>query len=141
MKSIQVRARSTWLIGAPNAASSYPRLRARWRMWAWSILTCRVAMYPGWPGRSAPGNICAVSHLPVSSKTFCPRGLESIIRVAPRAHADDAPYAIAAVRLREGVSLLGRVVDVPLDALAVGLPVRFRPIVVKDRSAVGFGPA
>jgi uncharacterized OB-fold protein len=65
----------------------------------------------------------------------------TIIRVAPRAHADDAPYAIAAVRLREGVSLLGRVVDVPLDALAVGLPVRFRPIVVKDRSAIGFGPA
>ena len=65
----------------------------------------------------------------------------TIIRVAPRAHADDAPYAIAAVRLREGVSLLGRVVDVPLNALAIGLPVRFRPIVVKDRSAVGFGPA
>jgi len=45
------------------------------------------------------------------------------------------------VRLREGVSLLGRVVGVPLDALAVGLPVRFRPLVVKDRSVVGFGPA
>jgi uncharacterized OB-fold protein len=65
----------------------------------------------------------------------------TIIRVAPRGHADDAPYAIAAVRLREGVSLLGRVVDVPLDSLAVGMPVRFRPIVVKDRPAIGFGPA
>jgi uncharacterized protein len=65
----------------------------------------------------------------------------TIIRVAPRGHADEAPYAIAAVRLREGVSLLGRVVDVPLDALAIGLPVRFRPIVVKDHPAIGFGPA
>jgi uncharacterized OB-fold protein len=65
----------------------------------------------------------------------------TVIRVAPRGHADDTPYAIAAVRLREGVSLLGRVVDVPLDTLAVGLPVRFRPLVVRDRSAVGFGPA
>ena len=65
----------------------------------------------------------------------------TVIRVAPRGHAGDAPYAIAAVRLREGVSLLGRVVDVPLEALAVGLPVRFRPIVVKDRPAIGFGPA
>ena len=65
----------------------------------------------------------------------------TVIRVAPRGHADAAPYAIAAVRLREGVSLLGRVVDVPLDALAIGLPVRFRPLVVKDRSVVGFGPA
>jgi uncharacterized OB-fold protein len=65
----------------------------------------------------------------------------TVIRVAPRGHADDAPYAIAAVRLREGVSLLGRVVDVPFGALAVGLPVRFRPLLVRDRSAIGFGPA
>jgi uncharacterized OB-fold protein len=55
----------------------------------------------------------------------------TVIRVAPRGHADEAPYAIAAVRLRE----------VPLDRLAVGMPVRFRPLVVKDRSAIGFGPA
>jgi hypothetical protein len=33
------------------------------------------------------------------------------------------------------------VVDVPLDTLAIGMPVRFRPIVVKDRPAIGFGPA
>ena len=65
----------------------------------------------------------------------------TVIRVAPRGHADEAPYAIAAVRLREGVSVLGRVIDIPLDALAIGLPVRFRPVVVKDHSAIGFGPA
>jgi uncharacterized OB-fold protein len=65
----------------------------------------------------------------------------TVIRVAPRGHADEAPYAIAAVRLREGVSLLGRVVDIPLDALAIGAAVRFRPILVKDRPVVGFGPA
>ena len=63
-----------------------------------------------------------------------------MIRVAPRGHADDAPYAIAAVQLREGVSLLGRVVDIPLDRLAIGLAVRFRPLIVKDRPALGFGP-
>jgi hypothetical protein len=64
----------------------------------------------------------------------------TVIRVAPRGHAGDAPYAIAAVRLVEGVSLLGRVVDIPLDKLAVGLNVRFRPLVVRDQTAVGFGP-
>ena len=64
----------------------------------------------------------------------------TVIRVAPRGHAGDAPYAIAAVRLTEGVSLLGRVVDVPLDKLAVGLGVRFRPLVVRDQTALGFGP-
>jgi hypothetical protein len=45
------------------------------------------------------------------------------------------------VQLREGVSLLGRIVDIPFDKLDVGVPVRFRPILVKDHPAIGFGPA
>jgi hypothetical protein len=65
----------------------------------------------------------------------------TIIRVAPRAHAADAPYAIAAVQLREGVSILGRLVDIPIEQVAVGLPVRFRPLVRNGQTAVGFGPA
>jgi len=64
----------------------------------------------------------------------------TVIRVAPRGHAADAPYAIAAVRLKEGVSLLGRIVEIPLEKLAVGLRVRFRPLVKKDQTSVGFGP-
>jgi uncharacterized OB-fold protein len=65
----------------------------------------------------------------------------TVIRVAPTRHAGDAPYAIAVVRLREGVSLIGRVVDIPLEALAIGLPVRFRPLVTDTQTSVGFGPA
>jgi uncharacterized OB-fold protein len=65
----------------------------------------------------------------------------TVIRVAPAHHAGDAPYAIAIVKLREGVSLMGRVVDVPLDALALGLPVRFRPLVTDGQTSIGFGPA
>jgi uncharacterized OB-fold protein len=65
----------------------------------------------------------------------------TVIRVAPTRHAVDAPYAIAVVKLREGVSLMGRVVDIPLDRLAIGLPVRFRPIVKENQTSVGFGPA
>jgi uncharacterized OB-fold protein len=65
----------------------------------------------------------------------------TVIRVAPRAHAADVPYAIAAVQLEEGVSLLGRVVDIPLEKLAVGLPVRFRPLTSNGQTALGFGPA
>lgn len=64
----------------------------------------------------------------------------TIIRIAPRGHAGDAPYAIAAVRLVEGVSLLGRVVDIPFDDLAIGRKVRFRPLRIRDHTAVGFGP-
>ena len=65
----------------------------------------------------------------------------TVIRVAPRRFAGDAPYAIAHVRLAEGPGMLGRVVDVPLDKLAVGLRVRFRPILTNEQTSVGFGPA
>lgn len=65
----------------------------------------------------------------------------TVIRVAPRGHVGEVPYAIAAVQLEEGVGLLGRVVDIPIDAIAVGLPVRFRPVQSRDQTVVGFGPA
>ena len=65
----------------------------------------------------------------------------TIIRVAPRGHAADVPYAIAAVQMKEGVSMLGRVMDVPLDRLKVGLAVRFRPLIRDGQTAVAFGPA
>ena len=64
----------------------------------------------------------------------------TVIRIAPRGHAGDAPYAIAAVRLVEGVSLLGRIVDIPFDELAIGRKVRFRPLQIHARTALGFGP-
>ncbi len=65
----------------------------------------------------------------------------TVIRVGPRAHARDVPYAIAAVQLKEGVSLLGRVVDIPIEKLTVGLAVRFRPLTGDGTTAIGFGPA
>ena len=65
----------------------------------------------------------------------------TVIRVAPRGHVGQTPYAVAVVRLTEGVSLLGRVTDVPLESLRVGLPVRFHPLVSGDETTVGFGPA
>ena len=64
----------------------------------------------------------------------------TVIRVAPRKFVGEVPYAIAAVRLTEGVSLLGRVVDVPVDRVDVGMRVRFRPL-GGDHAAIGFGPA
>lgn len=65
----------------------------------------------------------------------------TVIRVAPRGHVGQTPYAVAVVRLTEGVSLLGRVTDLPLESLRVGLPVRFRPLVTDGETMVGFGPA
>jgi uncharacterized OB-fold protein len=65
----------------------------------------------------------------------------TVIRVAPARHVSEVPYAIAVVTLREGLSLMGRVVDIPLDALTIGLPVRFRPLVTDTQTSIGFGPA
>lgn len=65
----------------------------------------------------------------------------TVIRVPPRGYAEDAPYAVAVVQLDEGVSLLGRITDIPLETLKVGLPVRFRPIIRDGQTVVGFGPA
>ena len=65
----------------------------------------------------------------------------TVIRVAPRNYVGDVPYAIAVVNLREGVSLIGRIVEIPLDTLAIGLPVRFRPLATETQTSVGFGRA
>jgi len=62
----------------------------------------------------------------------------TVIRVAPARHGAAAPYGIAVVRMREGVSLIGRIVDIPLDELKIGLPVKFRPLVINGQTAIGF---
>jgi len=62
----------------------------------------------------------------------------TIIRVAPAKHAADAPYAVGVVKLKEGASIFGRMVDAPFEKLAIGVAVRFRPVVINDKTAVGF---
>jgi uncharacterized OB-fold protein len=122
------------------------------------VITLRHFFEKAREGRLTAVRCGRCGELAVPPKEFCPscaqRAWEpvdlsgegtiasyTVIRVAARAHAADVPYAIAAVQMKEGVSFLGRVVDVPLDKVAVGLPVRFRPLVNDGQTAVGFGPA
>ena len=113
--------------------------------------------------RAREGTLTAIrcgkcGELAIPPKEFCPKCQQraweavplagdgtiasyTVIRVAPTLRAAEVPYAIAVVKLREGVSLIGRVVDIPLDTLGVGLPVRFRPLVNDNQTSVGFGPA
>ena len=65
----------------------------------------------------------------------------TVIRVAPRGRGGEVPYAIVVVKLDEGVSLLGRAVDLPFESLKAGLPVRFRPVQLESQTLIGFGPA
>jgi uncharacterized OB-fold protein len=109
-------------------------------------------------GRLTAVKCTACGELAIPPKQFCPacgkRGWQAellsgggtiasytVIRVAPRKFAAEAPYALAQVRLNEGVSILGRIVDVPLDRLAIGLEVKFRPLVRGDQTGIAFGPA
>ena len=62
----------------------------------------------------------------------------TVIRVPPARHAEAAPYAVGVVRLAEGASIFGRIVDVPFEKLEIGLPLRFRPIVVLGQPVIGF---
>ena len=61
--------------------------------------------------------------------------------ILSRGSTPEAPHAVVIVRLAEGISLPGRVVDLPLESLAEGLPVRFRPLVAGGQTVIGFGPA
>lgn len=65
----------------------------------------------------------------------------TVIRIPPRGRAAEAPYAVAVVRMDEGVSLLGRISDVPLNVLKTGMSVKFRPLVSEHQTVIGFSPA
>ena len=65
----------------------------------------------------------------------------TVIRIPPQDRLAEAPYAVAVVKLDEEISLLGRIVDIPLDALTAGLSVRFRPLLLGDQVLISFGPA
>jgi uncharacterized protein len=65
----------------------------------------------------------------------------TVIRVPPARLAALAPYVVAVVRMAEGVSLLGRLTGVPLDAVHVGLAVRFAGSPADaDPPVITFGP-
>jgi len=65
----------------------------------------------------------------------------TVIRIPPRGRAPEAPYAVAVVKLDEGLSMLGRLVEIPLDTIRIGLPVKFRPLVSEGQTVIGFRPA
>jgi uncharacterized OB-fold protein len=65
----------------------------------------------------------------------------TVIRVPPSRLAPEAPYVVVVVRMVEGVSLLGRLAGVPVDAVRVGLPVSFvAPPAGADPPVIAFRP-
>ena len=65
----------------------------------------------------------------------------TVIRVPPAQFAAQAPYVVTVARMVEGVSLLGRLTGVPVDAVHVGMPVRFAgPLADADPPVITFRP-
>ena len=60
----------------------------------------------------------------------------TVIRVPPGHLAAEAPYVIAVARMTEGVSLLGRLTGVSIDAVNVGMPVQFSGALAGTEPAV-----
>ncbi len=126
-------------------------------------MTDRVITLKGFFEEARAGRLTAIrcdncGELAIPPKELCPSCRErrwalvplagtgsvvsfTVIRIPPRGRLPEAPYAVAVVKLDEGVSLLGRIVDIPLAALAAGLPVRFRPLLTEEQVVIGFGPA
>lgn len=63
----------------------------------------------------------------------------TIRQVAPSA-GPRGSYAVALVKLNERVSVFGRLVDFPLESVAAGLEVSFRPIVSEGQTLIAFSP-
>jgi uncharacterized protein len=78
--------------------------------------------------------------LAIPPKELCPACGARAWRAVPL-RGEGTITSFAVVQLAEGPQLLGRMVDVPLESLKMGLGVRFRPIVEGDQTLVGFGAA
>ena len=48
----------------------------------------------------------------------------TVIRVAPTGFGDQAPYAVAVIKLEDGVKLTAQVVDCDVEQLQIGQPLR-----------------
>ena len=61
----------------------------------------------------------------------------TVIRVAPDEFTDLAPYAVAMVKLDNGTKLMSPLVDVDLEEIEIGMPVKIEFRRVRDDGAAG----
>ena len=62
----------------------------------------------------------------------------TVIRVAPSAFTDEAPYAVALVELTDGTRLMSQLVDCEPEAIEMGMPVQieFRRILADGEAGM-----
>ncbi len=107
----------------------------RYRLEAGKCSSCGKIYYP-------PRRVCAACggrefenvKLPDTGKV----ATYTVIRVGPSDFTDEVPYALAIVEVEGGVRLMVQLVDVPLENIETGMPVRleFRKIYQEGEAGI-----
>jgi uncharacterized OB-fold protein len=119
-----------------NTSARYWReIPQRYRLEAAKCKGCSKVMYP--PRLVCPeckGKEFETEVLPTDGKVLT----YTIISVGPTGFTDETPYALGIVELTNGVRLMSQIVDVDLDKLSVGMPVRleFRRLQEAGKSGI-----
>jgi len=61
----------------------------------------------------------------------------TVIRVAPEGFGDQTPYAIGIVEVMKGVRFTTQIVDIPLDDIQIGMPVKVEFRKIRDDGHAG----
>jgi hypothetical protein len=61
----------------------------------------------------------------------------TVIRVAPDEFTDLAPYAVCLVELDNGVKIMSQLVDIDLETIELGMPVKIEFRRIRDDGAAG----
>ncbi len=91
-------------------------------------VVCPACFSDTWTWQASPGTGVIYSYSVVQ-------------RAADPAYAGEVPYVLVVVDLDDGWSMLGRLVDVSLDAVAIGASVQVRFAAIDGRTVPVFAPA
>lgn len=106
----------------------------RYRLEAGKCSSCGKIYYP-------PRRVCPCGGREFETVTLSDTGkvvTYTIIRVGPSDFAEEVPYALGIVELDGGVRLMVQLVDVPLENIETGMPVRleFRKIYQEGEAGI-----
>ena len=106
----------------------------RYRLEAGKCSSCGNVYYP--PRRVCPcgGREFETVELPNTGKVVT----YTIIRVGPSDFVEEVPYGLGIVEVDGGVRLMAQLVDVPLEEIKTGMPVRleFRKIYEEGKAGI-----
>jgi hypothetical protein len=118
-----------------NTSPRYWReIPQRYRLEGGRCTTCGKIHYP--PRLICPeckGRAFETVALPLDGKVLT----YTVVHVGPSGFSDETPYALGIIELAGGVRLMSQIVDVDLESLKVGMPVRMEFRCIQKEGASG----